>query len=604
MADFSLKQDYIMPILSRCKHFSKKLTSSTTTSSLSPIAQQTTEYPSSQFSSTACEPLDPSTIILPVYRNDSSTDYPQPSFPSRFRRPEVALSTAFKGWRLIVLGSWLNILLAFIPITGILTSVKPGERGFIFTFCILSMIPLVKLHDIATRDLAIRIGGSKTGLLNASMSNIVSMVVAISALRNCQLRVVQSSLIGSMLSKLLLVLGLCFFAGGLRFTEQGFDVAATQLHSSLLSISVGAVLLPAAYHFALSGSSNTLPVRQLHDILHMSHGVSLVLLLIYAAYLLFQLWSHTHLYKDSDTKSNRLSLRVPDTPRIFRQDSRFTLRKEKGILDSPTPSSTCRLPRPLHLSLNPSIWSCETTSARSELMLEKPVFSPNFEQTIRSVTRESLLSDQVEQATNSTEPHGCNSIPLTPAVSATSGTVFSGPPESNQLATSMKEPQFAWPLTILSMITLTVAVAVTADWMVTSMDGISHTISKEWASLILLPAVSALAECTTAVNVSVKDQLSLSISVAVGSTIQTALFVIPSMVILAWTMGHPLSLLMDPFESLVLYISVQTMAYVVADGKSNWLEGLILICLYIIIAVSFWFYPQNELPDLLATCSV
>ncbi len=72
--------------------------------------------------------------------------------------------------------------------------------------------------------------------------------------------------------------------------------------------------------------------------------------------------------------------------------------------------------------------------------------------------------------------------------------------------------------------------------MVTSMDGISHTISKEWASLILLLAVSALAglisifsvsvpkfrrsaECTTAVNVSVKDQLSLSISVAVGSTI-------------------------------------------------------------------------------------
>lgn len=92
---------------------------------------------------------------------------------------------------------------------------------------------------------------------------------------------------------LVLVLGLCFFAGGVRFSEQGFDasafiifycfgmtdrlsmIAATQVHSSLLSISVGAVLLPAAYHFSLSGGADVIPESQTKNILRMSHGVRL-----------------------------------------------------------------------------------------------------------------------------------------------------------------------------------------------------------------------------------------------------------------------------------------------------------------------------------------
>jgi Ca2+:H+ antiporter len=84
---------------------------------------------------------------------------------------------------------------------------------------------------------------------------------------------------------------MCFFAGGMRFSEQGFDaseyinliyldvcsskiVAATQIHSSLLSLSVGAVLLPAAYHFALDDDADHVPSEvQKQNILHMSHGV-------------------------------------------------------------------------------------------------------------------------------------------------------------------------------------------------------------------------------------------------------------------------------------------------------------------------------------------
>jgi Ca2+:H+ antiporter len=86
-------------------------------------------------------------------------------------------------------------------------------------------------------------------------------------------------------------------------------------------------------------------------------------------------------------------------------------------------------------------------------------------------------------------------------------------------------------------------------------------------------------------------------------------------VLLGWVLDKPLALLFDPFESIVLYISgkyqpftclfstdylyaVHTMSYVVADGKSNWLEGLILIGLYIVAAVTFWFYPGTTRCDI------
>ena len=87
------------------------------------------------------------------------------------------------------------------------------------------------------------------------------------------------------------------------------------------------------------------------------------------------------------------------------------------------------------------------------------------------------------------------------------------------------------------------------------------------------------------------------------------------MSLLGWVLDKPLALLFDPFESVVLYISglfsltleildrindispiVHTMGYVVADGRSNWLEGVILVCLYVIIAVTFWFYPGTYPP--------
>jgi len=155
------------------------------------------------------------------------------------------------------------------------------------------------------------------------------------------------------------------------------------------------------------------------------------------------------------------------------------------------------------------------------------------------------------------------------------------------------EPEMNVTVSIGLLVVVTVFVAVTAEFLVDSINGLTESgaIGKEFVGVILLPIVGNAAEHVTAVSVSVKDKLMLSLGVAVGSSIQIALFVIPFTVTLAWILGKPMTLEFDPLESIVLFLAVLTVNYTVADGKSNWLEGMILMCLYIILAVTFWFYP-------------
>ena len=168
-----------------------------------------------------------------------------------------------------------------------------------------------------------------------------------------------------------------------------------------------------------------------------------------------------------------------------------------------------------------------------------------------------------------------------------------------QVEEDVEIPELSLPTTIGLLVLVTVLVAVTAEWLVDSIGGLADGggISREFIGLILLPIVGNAAEHVSAVTVSIKDKLTLSISVAVGSSIvssllsgatqrnsfiliqQIALFVIPFTVVLGWIMGRPLTMLFDPFESIILFLAVLTVNYVVQDGKSNWLEGLILLCL-------------------------
>jgi len=125
------------------------------------------------------------------------------------------------------------------------------------------------------------------------------------------------------------------------------------------------------------------------------------------------------------------------------------------------------------------------------------------------------------------------------------------------------------------LVVVTVAVAICAEYLVDSIDSLVETahISKTFIGLILLPIVGNAAEHVTAVVVAVKDKMDLAMGVAIGSSMQIALLVTPFLVILGWIIGQPMTLHFQTFETVVFFLSMLVVTFVIQDGKSNYLEG-------------------------------
>ncbi|KAG6823064.1 hypothetical protein H0H92_011533 [Tricholoma furcatifolium] len=210
-----------------------------------------------------------------------------------------------------------------------------------------------------------------------------------------------------------LVLGMCFFAGGLKYSEQGFGASASQLNSSLLTISVIAILLPAAYNMSATDPNEG------QDILKLSRG----------------LYSHASLFDDSEAVKSKK----------YEPDAHPTMHKLKNKVHDKVHKITGK--------------------------------------------SDEKLAD-VESAEHKEE-------------------------EEEEV------PQMNVLMTLALLAIVTVLVAVTAEWLVDSIDGMTSGggISKEFVGMILLPIVGNAAEHVTAVTVAVKDKLNLSIGVAVGSSI-------------------------------------------------------------------------------------
>lgn len=247
----------------------------------------------------------------------------------------------WRSIRNVIFSNWLNVLLVFIPISWALHfAVGDKNDVAVFVTSFIAIIPLAALLGYTTETLALFTSQTIGGLLNATLGNAVELIVAILALIKCELQVVQSSLIGSILSNLLLVCGMCFFAGGTRFAEQEFSATASQLNSSLLLMAVIAVLIPSAFHFSThttaTGDGVALTPAQLNtDLLAMSHGVAIILLLLYVGYLLFQLFTHADLYADpvGPTGSTRYPENIQNYPGTIAARIPMTRRyKEKKLL--------------------------------------------------------------------------------------------------------------------------------------------------------------------------------------------------------------------------------------------------------------------------------
>ncbi|CAO3677359.1 unnamed protein product [Rhizopus stolonifer] len=387
-----------------------------------------------------------------------------------------------QGLRTIIACSFVNVLLVFVPLGIVSHFVWPSTVTFILNF--LAIIPLAKLLGFATEDIALRTGEVIGGLLNASFGNAVELIISIISLTQNLVVVVQASMLGSILSNLLLVLGMCFWGGGYYHKQQHFNKTVAQTSASLLFMSVASLLIPASFYGSIMSEQSESGLVLTEDILKISRATSIILLILYFSYTFFQLKTHKHLFIGPTVIEN-------------------TTRNQVGVQDVEYGSG-----------------------------LEK---------------------EELE-------------VPQLPA----------------------------W-MAIALLLVVTALVGVCAEFLVSAIEDVTELwhISETFVGLILLPIVGNAAEHLTAVTCALKNKMDLALGVAVGSSMQIALLVTPLMVIIGWGLNLEMSLYFNIYETAILFIAVIMVNYLIMDGESNWLEGLMLVTIYIVIAISFYYYPEE-----------
>ena len=149
-----------------------------------------------------------------------------------------------------------------------------------------------------------------------------------------------------------------------------------------------------------------------------------------------------------------------------------------------------------------------------------------------------------------------------------------------------EQPPIDQTTSIILLLISTGLVALCAEFLVGSIEHLveSSPISEAFVGLIILPIVGNAAEHVTAVTVAAKNKLDLSLGVSLGSSIQIALFVTPLVVIIGWIMDKEMSLYFNLFETVTIFVSTFVVNFLVLDGRSNYLEGFLLMISYVIIA--------------------
>jgi Ca2+:H+ antiporter len=190
---------------------------------------------------------------------------------------------------------FLNLLLVFIPVAGLLELLDSGPV-WVFLASALAIVPLAAWMGHSTEHLASRVGEGIGGFLNATFGNAAELIIAIAALRQGQVEVVRSSLIGSILGNILLIFGLSMLVGGTSRKKQVFNRTAARAGVSLMVVSVVALVIPAVFHgggLGFTGEDARVPKDTEQRV---AIGIALVLLITYGLSLLFTLKTHKGSY--------------------------------------------------------------------------------------------------------------------------------------------------------------------------------------------------------------------------------------------------------------------------------------------------------------------
>ena len=152
-------------------------------------------------------------------------------------------------------------------------------------------------------------------------------------------------------------------------------------------------------------------------------------------------------------------------------------------------------------------------------------------------------------------------------------------------------PQWSLRRSIATLVVAAVLIAVVAEFLVGAVEaaGAALGLSDVFMGVVVLALVGNAAENSTAIQMAMRNQMDLSLAIAVGSSTQIAIFVAPVLVFAGHLLGTPLGLEFSVLEVAAVMLSVLTMSLLIRDGRTNWFEGLQLLAVYAILAMAFYF---------------
>lgn len=358
------------------------------------------------------------------------------------------------------MGDIFKWLLLLVPASALSAYLTSAESLLTFGVATLGVIPLAEWIRRATEHLARRAGPAIGGLLNVSFGNTAELVLALFVLAAGKPDVVKAQITGAIIGNSLLGLGLAIVVGSFGRDKQTFNRAHAGQLSSLLVLSTIGLLLPALFDYTMS--NHTTSGRLLRDE-HLSLSVSVVLILVYIANLIYTMVTHRDVFAFAEGDSH--------------------------------PAADSHAPWP--------IWRAIAVLA-----------------------------------------------------AATAATAFEA-----ELISGALEPTAA-----------------------------RLGLSEFFLGIILLAVIGNAAEYVSAMYFARQDEMGLAVSITVGSTIQIALLVAPVLVIVSALMGHPMNLVFSsPLELIAIAAVVFAVSAIAQDGETTWFEGVLLLAIYVLLALTFYF---------------
>ena len=448
----------------------------------------------------------------------------------------------------------LIALLALLPLSIAAKWVGWGDSAV----CLLSagaILPLAVWLSTATEEIALSLGPTVGALLNALFGNAAELIITLTALRAGLVEIVKASITGTVMANLLLALGLAMTAGGIGRREQRFAPVVARVNGSAMTLALVAILLPslAALSSGQSSAGDGIPGSASESF---SIFVAWVLLAVYGLTLVFSLGTHRSLYDVAEVDLGTSSGTASGTASGASSGTAF------GTAFG-TSSGAC-------IDGDPNSRGSNSSGA--------------------SIAAGVALAGDRGSVEDGIGARGSGEAGLDAERPA---------PHQGEL----KPPLLPWLAVLLGA---TAGLTVASEQFVGVIETVSEGLglSAVFTGVVLLPLLSGFSEYVSAVSMARRNKMDLSVSVVLGATLLVALLVVPVLVLSGPLLGHPIDLRFDLYELIAIVTAVALSNLVSLDGRSDWLEGVLLLAAYVILAAGFFYAAAPIATAPIATAAI